>query len=100
MRETRVRANGARQRPWREVHRGRRRVRLVYQEAVPVSGEGAGTRVRGEATHCAQKEGGGRQRETTPPLNQHFQKQTVKRIAAAALVLTRSAESSTRHFGV
>ena len=48
---------------------GLRPVRLVYQEAFPVCGEGAGTRVRREATYSRAEGRVGRQRETTPPLN-------------------------------
>ena len=50
---------------------GRRPVRLVYQEAF-VCGEGAGARVSGEATYSRAEECVGRQRETTPPLNQRL----------------------------
>ena len=62
---------------------GRCPVRLVYQEAFRSVGEGAGTRVRGEATYSRAEGCVGRQRETTPPLNQR-PKQMVMRIVAAA----------------
>ena len=66
---------GAQQRPWREVHRGPASGAAGVSGSVPVCGEGAGTRVHGEATYSRAEGRVGRQRETTPPLNQHFQKQ-------------------------
>jgi len=66
---------GAQQRPWREVHRGPVSGAAGVSGSVPVCGEGAGTRVRGEATYSRAEGRVGRQWEATPPLNQHFQKQ-------------------------
>jgi putative endonuclease len=54
---------------------GRRPVRLVYQEAFRSMRKGARTRVRGEATYSREEGRVGRQCETTPPLNEHFQDQ-------------------------
>jgi hypothetical protein len=65
----------AQQRPWREVHRGPASGAARVSGSVPVWGEGAGTRVRGEATDSRAEGRVGRQRETTPQLNQRFQKQ-------------------------
>jgi hypothetical protein len=82
MRETRVRVNGrTTHRPWREVHGGSASGAAGVSGSVPVCGEGSGTRVRREATYSRAEGCVGRQRETTPPLNQHFQEQIVKRIA-------------------
>ena len=66
---------GAQQRPWREVHRGPASGTLGVPGSVPVCGEGSGARVRGEATYSRAEGRVGRQRETTPPLNQHFREQ-------------------------
>ena len=64
----------AQQRPWRKVHRGPASGAAGVSGSVPVGGEGAGTRVRSEATYSRAEGRAGRQRETTPPLNQHFQR--------------------------
>jgi hypothetical protein len=66
---------GAQQRPWREVHRGPASGAAGVSGSVPVCGEGSGTRVRRETTYSRAEGRVGRQRETTPPLNQHFQEQ-------------------------
>ena len=65
----------AQQRPWREVHRGPASGAARVSGSVPVGGEGAGTRGHGEATYSRAEGRVGRQRETTPSLNQRFQKQ-------------------------
>ena len=65
---------GAQQRPWREVHRGPASGAARVSGSVPVCREGAGTRVRGQATYSRAEGRVGRQRETAPPLNQYFQK--------------------------
>ena len=66
---------GAQQRPWCEIHRGPASGAAGVSGGVPVRGEGAGTRVRGEATYSRAEGRVGRQRETTPPMNQHVQEQ-------------------------
>jgi hypothetical protein len=64
----------AQQWPWREVHRGLASCADGVSGSVPVREEGAGTRVPGEAAYSRAEGRIGCQRETTPPLNQHFQK--------------------------
>src|SRR5207253_2485963 len=81
------------------VHSGPASGAAGVSGSVPVCGEGAGARVRGEATYSRAEGCVGRRRETTPSLNQQLPGATVRRIAAA-LVLTRSAGSSARHYGV
>jgi predicted GIY-YIG superfamily endonuclease len=66
MRETRVRATGAQQRPSREVHRGPASVRLVYQEALRSVGKALAREDVVKQLTRVQKEVG-RQLETTPP---------------------------------
>jgi hypothetical protein len=63
---------GAQQQSWREVHRGPAPGAAGLSGSVPVCGEGAGTRVRGEAIYSRAEGRVGRQRETMPQLNQHF----------------------------
>ena len=89
----------AQQRPRRKVHRGPAAGAAGISGSVPVCGKGAGTRVRGEATHSRAEGRVGRQREATPQLNQRFQKQPVRRVVAA-LVPHTFAGQSTRQCGV
>jgi hypothetical protein len=81
---------GAQQRPWCEVHRGPASGTAGVSGSVPVCGEGAGTRARREATYSRAERRVGRQRETTPPLNQHFQR------PLCSVVLLRRWSSSVR----
>jgi hypothetical protein len=93
MHETGVPANGRTTAAVaRSTPAGRCPVRLVYLEAVPVSGEGAGTRVRGEATYSRAEGVRWSSARDDATLNQHFQ--------SGVGAHTRSAESSTRHCAV
>jgi hypothetical protein len=58
----------AQQRPWRKVHRGQASGAARVSGSVPVGGEGAGTRARGEAAYSRAEGRVGRQREATPQL--------------------------------
>jgi hypothetical protein len=79
MRETRVCATGAQQRPSREVHRGPASGAAGVSGSVTVCGEGAGTRGRGEATY-SRSEGGWSSARDDATTNRHFQKQTVTQL--------------------